>query len=145
MNPAGNPYLERFRGGFSGILRWTQLDALWQRVIEDAGGRWYLYTVSESLPTSPADARQLRQFIDRLDELLRREHGEDYCGIVYADSPEQPTFIKVYDPKNLGVVCGCNDNPPLPGWTLSKLKPVDLSEALTPPAVRKRWWQRLMG
>ncbi len=145
MNSVDDPYLERFRGGFSGILRWPQLDTLWQKVVEDAGGSWYIYTVGKTPPISPADARQLKYFIEQIDSLLRRDHDEDYCGIVYADNRERPAFIKIYDPKNLGLVCGSSDNPPLPGWTLSKLKPVDLTEALVPPVVRKRWWQRLVS
>lgn len=141
MNNASDTYLERFKGGFSGILRWPHLDALWQKVLEDGKGGWYIYSVGEQLPKFPADAGELRQFIEWLDARLRREHGEDYCGIVYADSRERPTFVKIYDPKNLGVVCGRSDNPPLPGWTLSKLKPVDLVEALSPPTPRKPWWR----
>lgn len=144
MNKAHDKYLETFRGGFSGILRWPHLDALWQKVLEDANGGWYIYSVGESPPQHPAEAGELRQFIKWIDERLRREHGEDYCGIVYVDSRERPSFIKVYDPKNLGLVCGSSDNPPLPGWTLSKLKPVDLPEVLSSPAVSKPWW-RLIG
>jgi hypothetical protein len=141
MNLADNTYLGRFRGGFSGILRWPQLDALWQRMIEDEKGGWYIYRIGESPPASPSDADEFGQFIEWLDKRLRRDHGEDYCGIVYADNSERPTFVKIYDPKNLGMVCGSSDNPPLPGWTLSKLKPTDLLEALTPSAARKPWWR----
>jgi hypothetical protein len=144
MNKAHDKYLETFRGGFSGILRWSHLEALWQKVLEDAKSDWYIYSVGETPPDSPADAGELKRFVKWLDERLHREHAEDYCGIVYADSRERPTFVKVYHPKNLGVVCGSSENPPLPGWTISKLKPVDLLEALSPPPVRKPWW-RLIG
>jgi hypothetical protein len=78
-----------------------------------------------------------------VDTLLRQEHGEDYCGIVYADDLSQPRFIKIYDPNNLGVTCGYSDNPPLPGWILSKLRPCDLSAGIHLPGNRKRWWRRL--
>jgi hypothetical protein len=33
----------------------------------------------------------------------------------------------------------------LPGWILSRTAPVDLPSAITPPARRRHWWQRLMG
>ena len=81
----------------------------------------------------PADAAGLERFVDELDRLLRAEHAEDYCGIVYADSLERPEFVKIFDPNNLGVSCGFSENPPLPGWVLSKMKPVNLEAALRPP------------
>ena len=103
---------------------------------------WYIYAVGEPLPNSPAAADDLLRFIDRIDAVLRTEHDEDYCGIVYADDLAAPRMVKIYDPANLGVSCGYSDNPPLPGWVLSRLAPVDL-EAARQPARRRRWWQRL--
>ena len=136
-------YIERFRGGFTGILRWPQLDKLWKTLLQDPNGGWYIYAVGESPPETPADARQLEQFLKEINSLLRREHKEDYCGIVYADNRTNPEFIKIYDPNNLGVVCGSSAHPPLPGWTLSKTKPMSLTEAF-PPVVRgKSWLSRL--
>jgi len=138
------PYLAAFRGSFTSALRWPQLDALWQRLRDDPAG-WYVYAVGEPPPQAPAGAEQLLRFIDEIDTLLRREHDEDYCGIVYADVPEAPQMIKIYDPNNLGVVCGYSENPPLPGWVLSRLPPMDLPAAQAQTAGRRRWWQRLFG
>lgn len=140
-----DPYLSAFRGRFSGILRWPQLDALWQTLREQGDKQWYIYAVGEMPPTTPATPEQLAVFLDEVDRLLREEHAEDYCGIVYADDPDDPAFIKIFDPNNLGVVCGFSDNPPLPGWILSTLPPVDLQAALPPPGNRRRWWRRLIG
>jgi hypothetical protein len=53
-------------------------------------------------------------------------------------------LVKIFDPHNLGVSCGFSDNPPLPGWILSKLAPIDLKVS-TLPGNRRRWWQRLFG
>ncbi len=139
--PAENPFLVAFRGSFTSTLRWPQLDALWQCMRGQPEG-WYVYAVGEPPPNSPATAGDLLRFIDRMDALLRAEHDEDYCGIVYADDPAAPRMVKIYDPANLGVSCGYSDNPPLPGWVLSRLAPVDL-EAARQPAGRRRWWQRL--
>lgn len=141
--PAETLYLKAFRGSFTSALRWHQLDALWERVREQPEG-WFLYAVGEVPPVAPASAADLLRFLDEIDRLLRREHDEDYCGIVYADDPGAPAMIKVYDPSNLGVSCGYSDNPPLPGWVLSRLAPVDI-EAARQPAGRRRWWQRLFG
>lgn len=138
------PFLRAFRGSFTSALRWPQLDDLWQRVRERAGVGWYLYAIGAAPPTAPSDAAQVDTFVAEIDKLLRREHHEDYCGIVYADDPKAPTFIKIYDPNNLGVSCGYSDNPPLPGWVMSLIPPVDLPAA-QPPKARRHWWQQLFS
>jgi hypothetical protein len=139
-----DPFLRAFRGSFTSALRWPQLDDLWQRVRERAGAGWYLYAVGEAPPTTPSDAARVDTFVAEIDKLLRGEHDEDYCGIVYADDPRAPTFIKIYDPHNLGVSCGYSDNPPLPGWVMSLIPPVDLPKAQATKA-RRHWWQQLFG
>jgi len=138
------PFLRAFRGSFTSALRWPQLDDLWQQVRERAGAGWYLYAIGEAPPMAPSDAAQVDTFVAEIDKLLRREHDEDYCGIVYADDPKAPTFVKIYDPHNLGVSCGYSDNPPLPGWVMSLLPPVDLPAAQATKA-RRHWWQQLFG
>ncbi len=141
--PADSAYLTAFRGSFTSALRWPQLDALWERLRAQPQG-WFIYAVGEPPPGQPSDPGDLLRFIDEVDALLRREHDEAYCGIVYADDPADPAMIKIYDPNNLGVSCGYSDNPPLPGWVLSRLPPEEL-EAARQPAGRRRWWRRLFG
>ena len=140
-----DPFLAAFRGSFTSALRWPQLDTLWERVRERADAGWYLYHVGEPPPEAPADADQVGRFITEIDTLLRAEHQEDYCGIVYADVLAEPRLIKIYDPNNLGVSCGYSTNPPLPGWVVSKLPPADLPASRPAPKGRRRWWQRLLG
>ncbi len=140
---AAADFLTAYRGRFGGVLRWDDLDALWQAVRQRAGAGWYLYAVGELVPVRPARAAEVEHFIAELDALLRREHREDYCGIVYVDDRAAPALIKVFDPNNLGVQCGYSTRPPLPGWVLSLLPPVELHDANAVPANRRRWWQRL--
>jgi hypothetical protein len=137
-------YMQAFRGSFTSALRWHHLDALWDVLKADAAGGWYVYAIGETPPVAPVEAEKLQTFILEIDKLLRQEHAEKYCGIVYADDLQQPGFIKIYDPNNLGVSCGYSDNPPLPGWVLSKIPPVDLPATVVPKN-RKRWWQSLFG
>ncbi len=85
----------------------------------------------------------MQTFITELDALLRAEHQEDYCGIVYADDPQAPRLVKIYDPHHLGVSCGSSADPPLPGWVMSLLPPVDLPASRAPTRSRRRWWQRV--
>ncbi len=139
---AHSDYLQAFRGSFTSALRWHHLDALWQRLRESPEG-WFVYAVGESVPTAVVSAEEFRDFLEELDQLLRREHDEDYCGIVYADDLQNPSMVKVYDPNNLGVSCGCSENPPLPGWVLSRMAPVDLQVDRPLPNNRRHWWRRL--
>lgn len=146
MSSENNPFLKAYQGYFRNLLKWEDLDRLWDKLRETPEKAWYLYAVGEVPPQSPADNVQLNHVIAQLDELLRSEHEEDYCGIVYVDNPEDPTLIKIYDPNNLGSVCGSGSAPPpLPGWVFSILPPTDLNAAFPPPANRRRWWQRMFG
>jgi len=143
-NSSTEPFLQAYRGRFVGIRHWQDLDAFWNTLQNKEDNSWYIYAIGEPVPETPATHEQLCHFITETDTLLRREHEEDYCGIVYVDETNNPDFIKIYDPNNLGVVCGFSDNPPLPGWTISHLPPVELSKDIFMPQNRRRWWQRLI-
>ena len=135
-------YQTAFSGSFTSALRWHHLDALWDEVRQRPDG-WYVYALGTIPPDKQASETELLHFISAIDQLLRAEHDEKYCGIVYADDLKQPRMIKIYDPNNLGVSCGYSDNPPLPGWVLSRIAPVDLQAAVVMQNNRKRWWQRI--
>jgi hypothetical protein len=145
LSAQANDYLAAFNGGFHGMLRWSQLDALWGCLRARGGEGWYVYAVGEPPPTEPVNAEALQRFIDEVDLLLRRDHDADYCGVVYADNPDAPRFVKIYDPNHLGASCGSSGERILPGWTLSLLPPVDLPQAMPQTGSRRRWWQRLFG
>jgi len=138
-------YLAAFKGNFTSTMRWHDLDAFWEVLKAQADDHWYIYAVGENIPESTVDKSQLLNFIEKIDELLHKDHDEDYCGIVYIDNQQLPEFIKIFDPNNLGVSCGFSDNPPLPGWILSKIQPVELEAALNPPKNRQRWWQKIFA
>jgi len=139
-----HPYLTAFHGRFQGIMRWNQLDALWEQVLAHPEQHWYVHVPGEPPPDQPLEPARLQTVIRELDALLHREHREDYCGIVYADDLQHPGFIKVFDPHNLGATCGSSAHPPLPGWILSRLPPINLPAAVQPPNNRRRWWQNLL-
>jgi hypothetical protein len=114
-------------------------------VRERAAAGWYLYAVGEPPPSQAATGEQVLLFITEIDALLRAEHREEFCGIVYADDPRQPSLLKIYDPHNLGVSCGHGNVPPLPGWVMSLLPPGDLPATQVVPNNRRHWWRRLFG
>lgn len=138
-------FRQAFRGSFTSALRWHHLDALWANVHRDAAGGWFIYALGEEPPEQPSDAVQVALFLEQIDRLLREEHEEDYCGIVYADDLSDPSFIKIYDPNNLGVSCGYSKNPPLPGWVMCKIRPFRLDPGHASTKSRQRWWRRIWG
>ncbi len=140
-----NEFMSAFRGSFTSTLRWHQCDALWEILAAKADDDWFIYAIGESPPEQTASTTDLRRFLDEMSLFLRREHDEEYCGIVYADDLQQPSLIKIYDPHNLGVSCGFSDNPPLPGWVVSRLQPCNLPSTRVVPNNRRRWWRRLFG
>ncbi|HDQ71142.1 MAG TPA: hypothetical protein ENN19_03480 [Chloroflexi bacterium] len=138
-------YLEQFRSPLKGIMRWEHWTALLEALKERNDGKWYVYYVGEEVPEIPVEHADFSRFIDEFDKLLRREHDEGYFGIAYTDDRENPSFIKVYDPSNLGASCGSVGHEVLPGWTLSRDKPTDLADHIENPANRRRWWSRLFS
>jgi hypothetical protein len=128
----------RLKGRFYGMLQWTDLNALWVRV---KAGQWYFYQVGETLPDGSLGGDELAVRIDALDKLLRQDHDFHLCGIVYADHVEQPTLIKVYDPNNLGSMCGGSTTPTPPRWILSTTPPETIEVDAPVPNNRRRWWQ----
>jgi len=137
-------YVNRFKQGrFESLMRWEQLEHFWDNLRPQLDDSWYVYAIGEDAPSQPVSKDQAIKFIEEIDQLLHREHDEEYCGIVYADNHQTPEFIKIFDPHNLGVSCGFSENPPLPGWVMSKMQPVNLQEALQPANNRRRWWQKI--
>ncbi len=139
------PFAKKFRGLFYGMTKWHHLDQLWVNVKEQVNDDWFIYAIGHDVPVETTAADSVINFVDEMDTLLHKEHDEDYCGIVYVDDAETPAFIKIFDPNNLGVSCGFSDNPPLPGWVMSKMKPCDLQAAFPPPKSRQRWWKNIFS
>lgn len=140
-----HPFHAAFRGRFSNVLRWNQLSELWDRVRASADNGWYIYAIGLPMPQAPRPGPDVTRFVDAVDALLRTDHREDYCGIVYVDDHDEPGIIKIFDPKNLGVSCGFSNNPPLPGWVMSRIPPALLEDRRPLPGNRRRWWQELWG
>jgi len=137
-------FAQGLSGRFFGILRWQDLDTLWQRVQAEPEG-WYASLTGTPAPEVPLSADALQRLLAEVDALLRREHDEDYCGIVYADDLERPTLIKIFDPNNLGSSCGTRSGAYPPRWVLSRLRPERIADDAPLPNARKRWWQALFG
>ena len=144
MSETNSPFMATYRGYLSNILKWEDLDTLWQTV-RDSGDSWYIYAVGEALPQQASSPEQLATFVEEIDRLLHQEHEEEYCGIVYVDDRAAPSLVKIYDPNHLGSSCGPGWGEVLPGWLLSTMPPEELELSAPVANNRRRWWQKLFG
>lgn len=144
MNKKIDPFYIAYRGAFTSLLKWPDLDEFWKVLLEQDDKGWYIFTTAEVPPDQPAGAEELRVFINWLDKHLHDAHDEDYCGIVYTDSKTEPTYIKVYDPNNLGVVCGIGREPIFPGWIISLLPPKALNNLPPLESESRPWWRKIL-
>lgn len=64
---------------------------------------------------------------------------------MYADDPERPELIKIYDPHNLGSACNNSGVRIPPRWVLSRMPPALIVDEAPLPGNRRRWWQKLFG
>ena len=121
-----------YHGYLKGLLQWRQFDDLWTHLRAHPEG-WYVRDFSsKKIPDAPMGAEDFRAFLDEAETFLRRRHREDYCGFIYLDDIENPTFIKVFDPRKMGSACSCSTQATPPRWTISRLPPV-LTADMTPP------------
>lgn len=125
-------YIEQFQSRFIGIMQWDDCNSLLQLLIENPDN-WYLYdTDSNNLPSETISADEFVLTVSEIKQILDEEHKERYCGIVYTNDLKNPTFVKVFHPNNLGKTCGSSENPPIPKWLISKIKPEDVVEKFCP-------------
>ncbi len=127
-------FLRLFNGDHLGVLKWEQLDALWARLRADADGQWYLITHREALPDKPASRDALARFLDHIDGIIRRHQDPVYCGFVFVDRRDDPSLIKIFNPKLLG----CGGGPPgggpsMPAWMISRVQPSPYEPEPPPP------------
>ena len=130
---------QRLSGRFEGTLRWPDLDELWVQV-KTSNLPWYIYEVGTDVPELQISADALAGKIETIDKILRDNHNEDYCGIVYTDNKEEPSLVKVFGPKNLGASCGSSGSKTWPRWILSHIPPMAVGVQLDSKS-KPGWWK----
>ena len=95
-------FMNQYNGPLIGLLKWPQLDTLTATLTDRSDNGWYVYYVGEDVPAEPLSSELFNLFTTELTKLLRSDHQELYLGIVYVDDIEEPSFVKIYDPNNLG-------------------------------------------
>lgn len=110
-----------YQGKFAGIPSWTGFDRFWT-VLEGMGGDWYVFDPLEDAPDAPVtDVATVLAEARACVEDVRRMRS--YCGTVFTDDLENPSFVKVFDPWKMGGVCGGSGARVLPRWVFSRIAP----------------------
>jgi hypothetical protein len=122
-------YLEVLQGKFFGIMDWEKCHNFFDFLM-DSPNAWYIYDLDLTPPNKSLSASEFCQQITIIKQIIDNLHEERYCGIVYTDDLEIPELIKIFHPHNLGKTCGSSENPPLPRWIISKIKPVEIKQAV---------------
>jgi len=130
-----------YGGRFEGLLKWDQFDALFDH-LASAGGDWFVFDPAGDAPAAPM--ADLAAALAEARACVEQVRGRSYCGAVFADDPQNPSFIKVFDPYKMGGVCGGSGERVLPRWIVSRLKPDPLPVLRNPPA-KKGLFARLTG
>jgi hypothetical protein len=118
-------YFQQFKGRFLGVMQLDDCDTLLQILIQNPDN-WYVYDTLETMPSSTISADNFITKINNIKAIIDEDHDERYCGIVYVDDLKNPSFVKIFHPKNLGKTCGSSENPPMPQWLITKEKPMDV-------------------
>ena len=125
-------YIKKYQGRFVGIMQWDDCNALLEKLIAKPQD-WFLYNTLEKVPKDVCSEDFFISELTSIKKIITDEHQERYCGIVYVDDVEAPSFVKIFHPNNLGKSCGSSEHPPIPQWLLSKIKPVDVIKEFGPP------------
>jgi hypothetical protein len=137
-------FFAALNGRFSGILRWPQFDGLWDALRDNPEG-WHVYEPEKGAPPQEVmEAGAFLAFLDESEAYLRKLCTPECCGAVYADNPDQPSLVKIYNPRLMG---GCGmGKAPWPQWLISRLTPapLELQEEVDDSGKDKGLLQRMM-
>lgn len=126
-----------------GVLHWEKWAALQHTLRTSAEDGWYVYYVGQGIPSEKTSGENFDRLLGEIDELLRRDHLEEYLGIVYVDNFDMPALVKIYDPHNLGSSCGPSGQFIPPAWVISRMPPEPIHNPNLIPQGRQRWWKKL--
>ncbi|NOX73292.1 MAG: hypothetical protein GXP03_06625 [Alphaproteobacteria bacterium] len=131
-----------YQGPFSGVLKWSDVDALWAWLADNNQG-WFAFDPNTAAPDTPLDADDFATFLQGAVELVNTRRERSMSGAIYLDDANKPTLIKIFDPVNMGSACSISGVRVMPRWILSRMKPDDLPKPA--PVLKPRFFGRLAG
>ncbi|MCP5075396.1 MAG: hypothetical protein GY947_19155 [Rhodobacteraceae bacterium] len=116
------PFWRTHEGRFEGILTWQAFDDLWERLAV-SDGAWYVFDLGTAPPDQPVTGAAFAKSLGLARDMYAPVQSRSYCGAVYVDDRDAPTFVKVFDPFNMGSACGCSGERILPSFVFSRIMP----------------------
>ena len=116
------PFWQAYSGRFAGILSWEEFDALWTRLAASEGP-WFVFHPEGSLPDAPVNGAGFHTVLTESRDVIEQVRNRSYCGAVYVDDRENPSFVKAFDPYKMGAVCGSSGEHTFPRWVFSRIRP----------------------
>ena len=123
-------FWRQYSGRASGILHWPDMDAFWQQ-LQQTNGDFYVFDPDEDAPGKPLSGAALQASFAEAKALVYSRRNQPISGAVYVDNHDDPGFIKVFDPGNMGSSCNCSTGAAMPRFIFSRAKPESLP--LAPP------------
>ncbi len=134
------PFWRAYQARASGLLNWPDVDSLWQ-LLAARPENWFVYDLDKPPPGAPLLAADFAAFLPAAEALVNARRDRSHSGAIYIDNRETPSFIKIFDPTNMGTSCGGDHDMIFPRYILSKLKP---DPRPTPPRPKKGFLGRLI-
>ena len=123
QNPLPNtPFWRAYQARASGLLIWDDIDALWPQLTAQPTG-WHVYDLKTTPPEAPLPEAEFTGFLPQAQALVNARRDRSHSGAIYIDNRDTPSFIKIFDPTNMGTSCGGDHDMIFPRFILSKLKP----------------------
>ncbi len=135
-------FWRQFRGRFFGVLKWTDLESLWE-TLKASPADWHVFDPAGEAPTKPLPRVEFLRFLDEAEAMINQRSDRPSSGSVYLDDLAAPTYIKIFDPLKMGTSCSHSSEPIMPRWILSHMVPDTLP--LPPPVKNPTIFQRLIG
>lgn len=130
-----------YAGRFVGVLGWKDFDALWAHLAA-SGGEWFVFDPTGEAPEGPE--ADFGGVLAEARACVEQVRNRSYCGAVFTDSSDAPSFVKVFDPYQMGAVCGTSGERVLPRWIFSRIAP-DALPLIDEAHARKGFFARFLG
>jgi hypothetical protein len=131
-----------YQGPFSGVLKWSDVDALWAWLADNNEG-WFAFDPDQAAPDAPLAADEFATFLQGAVDLVNSRRERSMSGAIYRDDVDSPTMLKIFDPVNMGSACSISGERVMPRWILSRMKPDDLP--VPEPMAKPGFFGRIAG
>lgn len=116
----------------TGLLTWERVETLIEKI--KSLGPWHIHSPMQGMESLfAAGGEEAAAFLaERSEEIKARKHG---AGWIYVHTPDDPSWIKIYDPMKCG--SSCSMTTPDAWWEMELTDPLKRVPAEDPAPVKK--------